>query len=151
MLDRKWDLRFIELANHVSSWSKDPSTKVGAVIVTEDRRVLSMGYNGFPRGCPDREEDYANREVKLKLVSHAERNALDNVDVSVRGCTLYTTHFPCNECAKSIVQKGITRVVSPFIDNDDYHTKFHTSETKHMFRYAGVVINFYTYPFTDIA
>jgi dCMP deaminase len=55
MLDKKWDIRFIELAKHVSTWSKDPSTKVGAIIATEDRRVLSMGYNGFPRGCPDRE------------------------------------------------------------------------------------------------
>ena len=111
MILSKWDKRFLDLAEHVSSWSKD-TTKVGAVIVNEDRKVLSLGYNGFPIHVHDHTERYSNRETKYKFVCHAERNALDNVDISVRKCILYATLQPCNECTKSIIQKGIKRVVS---------------------------------------
>lgn len=107
-----WDERFLDLALHVAQWSKDPSTKVGAVIVRPDKRIVSLGYNGFPRGVCDHEERYAERAVKYKFVSHAERNALDNVSEDVTGCTLYSTLQPCPECAKSIIQKGIKRVVT---------------------------------------
>ena len=107
-----WDIRFLDLAHHVSQWSKDPSTKVGAVIANEQHQVLSLGYNGFPRGVEDRESRYNDRTTKLLFVAHAERNALDNAYVDVRGATLYTSLCPCNECAKSIIQKGIKRVVS---------------------------------------
>ena len=107
-----WDTRFFELAQHVSGWSKDPSTKVGAVIANEQHQVLSIGYNGFPRGVEDRVSRYADRDTKLLFVAHAERNALDNAFVDVRGATLYTSLCPCNECAKSIIQKGIKRVVT---------------------------------------
>lgn len=108
----KWDRRFLELADHVAQWSKDPRTKVGAVIVDSLKRVVSIGYNGFPRGVNDDFCRYGNRSLKLKLVAHAERNALDNAPLMVTGCTLYVPLMPCNECAKSIVQKGITRVVT---------------------------------------
>ncbi len=108
-----WDARFLELARHVSQWSKDPSTKVGAVIANDQHQVLSIGYNGFPRGVEDRVSRYNDRETKLLFVAHAERNALDNAFVDVRGATLYTSLCPCNECAKSIIQKGIKRVVTP--------------------------------------
>jgi dCMP deaminase len=111
-LINKWDRRFMELALHVAQWSKDPSTKVGAVIVRPDRRIVSIGYNGFPSGVCDHEERYAERAVKYKFVSHAERNALDNVSQDVKGCTLYSTLQPCPECAKSIIQKGIAEVVT---------------------------------------
>ena len=107
-----WDIRFIELAQHVAQWSKDPSTKVGAVIANDQHQVLSLGYNGFPRGVEDRMSRYNDRETKLLFVAHAERNALDNAFVDVRGATLYTSLCPCNECAKSIIQKGIKRVVT---------------------------------------
>lgn len=107
-----WDTRFLELAQHVSGWSKDPSTKVGAVIANEQHQVLSIGYNGFPRGVEDRMSRYNDRDTKLLFVAHAERNALDNAFVDVRGATLYTSLCPCNECAKSIIQKGIKRVVT---------------------------------------
>lgn len=110
-----WDTRFLDLAFHVAQWSKDPSTKVGAVIVRPDKRIVSLGYNGFPRGVCDHEERYAERAVKYKFVSHAERNALDNVSEDVTGCTLYSTLQPCPECAKSIIQKGIKKVVT-FVD-----------------------------------
>lgn len=113
----KWDRRFMDLALHVAQWSKDPSTKVGAVIVRPDRRIVSVGYNGFPTGVCDHEERYAERAVKYKFVSHAERNALDNVTQDVTGCTLYSTLQPCSECAKSIIQKGISEVVTIIDDS----------------------------------
>lgn len=108
----KWDLRFLSLAVHVSSWSKDPRTRVGAVIVNEQKQVLSLGYNGFPRGVLDIEERYQQRSTKYLFVAHAERNALDNCFTDTRGSTLYTTLAPCNECVKSIIQKGIKRIVT---------------------------------------
>ena len=101
----------MDLAIHVSQWSKDPSTKVGAVIVDPtDRRVVSMGYNGFPRGVDDSPERYADRDFKLMYVAHAERNALDQAECSVKGHAMYATLFPCNECCKSIIQRGIRNV-----------------------------------------
>ena len=108
----KWDIRFLALAQHIAAWSKDPSTKCGAVIVDEQRRVVGLGYNGFPRGMPDK--GYKDRDHKLKFVVHAEANAILNAVAKVQGCTLYVWPIPaCNECAKLIVQAGIERVVSP--------------------------------------
>ena len=115
----KWDKRFLELAEHVAQWSKDPRTKVGAVIVDDKKRVVSLGYNGFPRGVDDDDDRYEDRETKHLFVSHAERNALDNAPRSVEGCTLYATLKPCSECAKSIIQNGITRVVTYSPDRPD--------------------------------
>lgn len=120
----KWDLRFMDLALHVADWSKDPSTRVGSVIVAPDRRVLSLGYNGFPRGVNDLEERLNDRPTKYAFVSHAERNALDNVETSMRGCTLYATLQPCAECTKSIIQKGITRVVCAVNKKRDNYNDF---------------------------
>lgn len=110
----KWDRRFMELALHVASWSKDPSTQVGSVIVAADRRIMSLGYNGFPRGVADTDERLNDRETKYKYVAHAERNALDNTDQSVRDCAMYVTLQPCPECVKSIIQRGIRKVVYKF-------------------------------------
>lgn len=107
-----WDYRFLQLAETVATWSKDPSTKVGSIIVDTNRRVIGLGYNGFPRGVKDDHHRYEDRELKLKLVCHAERNALDNAPGSVEGATLYATFFPCNECVKSIIQRGISKVVT---------------------------------------
>ena len=107
----KWDQRFLDLASHVADWSKDPSTKVGSVVVASDRRIMSLGYNGFPRGVEDTHERLNDRETKYKYVAHAERNALDNTDQGVRGCAMYVTLQPCPECVKSIIQRGITKVV----------------------------------------
>lgn len=137
IIHTNWDMRFLDLAKHVASWSKDPSTKVGAVIVNDSNQVLSLGYNGFPRGVEDRMSRYEDRETKLLFVAHAERNALDNAFVDVRGATLYTTLCPCNECAKSIVQKGIRRVVS-YSPPYDIVLKFNVGTTRILFREAGV-------------
>lgn len=107
-----WDKRFLDLSGLVSGWSKDPSTKVGAVVVDDDRRVISLGYNGFPRGVEDdgRLED---RESKYKIITHAEANALLFATQSLKGCTIYTYPFmPCSRCAGLIIQAGIKRVAS---------------------------------------
>lgn len=110
----KWDSRFLELATLISSWSKDPSTKVGAVIVAPDRSVVAVGYNGFPRKMYDSDELYADRETKLSRIVHAEINAIIQSNGPVRGCTLYTTPFiPCDRCAIQVIQANIERVVSP--------------------------------------
>lgn len=107
-----WDKRFMDLAEHVSSWSKDPSTKVGAVVVDPKTRVVrGLGYNGFPRGVTDSEERLNDRPTKYSLVVHAELNAILNAK-DVEGCYLYVWPlFTCGECAKSIIQSGISRVI----------------------------------------
>jgi dCMP deaminase len=89
-LPNKWNERFLELAKHVASWSKDPSTQVGAIIVDpETRVVLGMGYNGFPRGVDDHPDRYANRELKYSLVVHAEANAILEAGKTCNGATLF--------------------------------------------------------------
>jgi dCMP deaminase len=133
-----WDERYIDLAKHISTWSKDPSTKVGAVIVGDRRRVISMGYNGFPRGVDDSEDRYNDRETKYKFVSHAERNALDNCNESVVDATLYVYPLPpCPECCKSIIQKGISRIVYTKNVNTHWHESF-DSVSKPMLAEAGI-------------
>lgn len=107
----KWDKRFMDLAEHVAQWSKDPSTKVGAVIVDRCRKVVSMGYNGFPQGVDDDIDRYVDRPLKYSLVVHAELNAILNAKRDVENCTLYVTLSPCRECAKAIIQSGIYDVV----------------------------------------
>ncbi len=108
----KWDDRFLAMARMVASWSKDPSTQVGAVIVDHNRRVIGTGYNGFPRGIADHSERLADKALKHEMVVHAEVNAIRNAARSVDHCTLYTTAFPCPRCASEIVQSGIKRIVS---------------------------------------
>jgi dCMP deaminase len=132
-----WDQRFFELASHIAGWSKDPSTKVGAVIVNDKRQVLGMGYNGFPRGVNDLSYRYANREIKLLLVAHAERNALDNTFADSEGATLYSTLFPCTDCAKGIIQRGIKRVVTTQPSETQYK-RFNCDISAIMFEEAGV-------------
>jgi dCMP deaminase len=110
--DDKWDQRFIELAKFISDWSKDPSTKVGAVLVRPDRTVAAIGFNGFARGVADHHHRYADRPTKYEMVVHAELNAILNARESVAGYTLYVTPLPpCSQCAAAIIQQGIKRVV----------------------------------------
>ena len=112
----KWDKRFLEMAKLVSTWSKDPSTQVGAVIVRPDKSVASIGFNGFPQSMPDDDELYANREEKYCRIIHAEMNALNfSRDQSHKGYTVYCWPFlPCitKGCFIHLVQSGITRFVS---------------------------------------
>lgn len=111
----QWDERYLSLAKEVSTWSKDPSTQVGAVTVGNKKEVLSQGFNGFPRNINDIDERYNNRETKYKFVVHAEMNAIYNATysgISLDGATLYVYGLPiCSECAKGIIQVGIKKVV----------------------------------------
>ena len=110
--------RFARLASHIASWSRDPSTTVGSVIVRPDRTISSMGYNGFPRGVIDSDERYADRPTKYRFICHAEANAIVSAHEPLTGHTLYATLFPCNECAKLIIQSGIKTIVSYHTDNE---------------------------------
>lgn len=133
----KWTERFFSLAEHIAEWSYDPRTKVGAVIVDSKKRIVGTGYNGFPRGVKDLPARYNDRETKLKFVCHAERNAIDNAPMSVEGCTMYVTLPPCNECAKSIIQSGIYKVVTKKQDRED---TFDWMVAEQMFSEAGVLL-----------
>lgn len=108
-----WDSRFISMAFEVSYWSKDPDRKSGAVLVAPDLRKISTGFNGLPRGVADTDSRLNDRELKNMMTVHAELNAVFNAGFSPVGCTLYTTSFPCHECAKGVIQTGITRLVTP--------------------------------------
>ncbi len=112
----KWDQRFVDVAALISTWSKDPSTQVGCVVVGRDREIRSTGFNGFPRGIADTEERLSDRALKYPLICHAEENAIMHaarVGVSLKDCTAYVTWPPCTRCARSLVQAGVREVVFP--------------------------------------
>ncbi|MGL6023348.1 MAG: deoxycytidylate deaminase [Cetobacterium sp.] len=110
-----WDEYFMGVAILSAKRSKDPGTQVGACIVTPDKRIVGVGYNGLPAGCSDddfpwsRDGDFLSS--KYAYVCHAELNAILNSTKNLRGCTIYVDLFPCNECAKSIIQSGISEIV----------------------------------------
>ncbi|MBD3377826.1 cytidine deaminase [candidate division KSB1 bacterium] len=112
-----WDVVMLRMAMVIARMSKDPATKVGAVLVSPDRTRISVGYNGFPKQIPDRVEWWNNRDSesqtfsKYELVRHAEMNAITQAKTDLSGWTLYVTHHPCIDCAKNIVAEGIKRVV----------------------------------------
>lgn len=136
-----WDKRFLKLAKEISTWSKDPSTKVGAVIVDQDKKSVSWGYNGFPRGVLDEEERYNDRPTKLSMVVHAEANAILNSSRPLLGCILYCYPlFTCNECAKLIIQSGIKRVVAPENKNPLWESSIKTSLL--MYKEANIEVVF---------
>ncbi len=141
-----WDEYFMGIALLSSMRSKDPSTQVGACIVNSEKRILSMGYNGMPRCCSDDEFPWDKNEnpldSKYLYVCHAELNAILNcASGNVRGCTVYTTLFPCNECAKAIIQSGIAEVVYM---SDKYSDSDSVLASKRMFTTAGVKFREYT-------
>jgi len=117
--DSKWLHRHLQLAREISAWSKDDSTKVGALIVTEDGKPVSWGYNGIPMGVKET-LDRTIRPEKYHYFAHAERNALDLSRSSVEGCWLFTTHPPCSDCARGIIQTGIQTVVIDVRGIDDF-------------------------------
>ncbi|MGD9639398.1 MAG: cytidine/deoxycytidylate deaminase family protein [Alphaproteobacteria bacterium] len=113
-MDNKWHKRFLEAANLFASWSKDRSTKVGAVVVGSKKEIRAIGYNGFPRGVDDDIDARHERPIKYEYTEHAERNAIYNAcytGTSLDGCTIYVTHLPCADCARAIIQSGIKTVV----------------------------------------
>lgn len=134
--------RFLALAEHIAEWSKDPSTKVGCVLVDAQRRIVGNGYNGFPRGVDDCPTRYADRPVKYAMAIHAEANAILNSVAKTEGCTAYVTHHPCSNCAGLLIQAGVVRVVCPLPDagiSERFGDRFTTART--MFREAGVFLD----------
>ncbi len=141
MLD-KWDHRFLALADYISDWSKDPSTQVGCVL-TKKRRVVSMGFNGFPAGVEDTEERLADRDTKYEMVIHAEQNALMFAGDRAEGCELYVHPLPpCARCAVLVIQAGIVRVVcdQPDFDHERWGEQAKIADT--MFREAGLTVDY---------
>ena len=134
-----WDEYFMGLAHLSALRSKDPSTQVGAAIVDENHRVVSVGYNGFPQGVSDAEFPWAREggtlDTKYAFVVHAELNAILNSQRSVRGCTIYVSLFPCNECAKAIIQSGLKKIV---YESDKYNGVDTNIASKRMLKAAGV-------------
>ncbi len=134
-----WDSYFMGLAHLSALRSKDPHTQVGAAIVDDDHRVISVGYNGLPRGCADQEYPWQREgevlDTKYPYVVHAELNAILNSKWSVKNTTIYVSLFPCNECAKAIIQSGIKRVV---YESDKYAGTEMNVAAKRMLSSAGV-------------
>lgn len=115
MFSEKWHKRFMELARLVATWSKDPSTKTGAIVVGPDREIRATGYNGLVRGVDDNKPERMERPTKYDFFEHAERNAIYNAcltGTSLKGCIMYATHPPCTDCARAIIQAGIKIVVT---------------------------------------
>lgn len=139
-MSKKWDKRFLELAEHIASWSRDPSTQCGSVVV-RGKFIVSVGFNGFPAGCKDDDDTYADRPRKYKRVLHAEMNALLSAKQDLTDCTIYVHPFtPCSQCAAAIIQSGIDRVVtkSPSAELVERWGDSIT-ESLAMFREAGVI------------
>lgn len=134
-----WDECFMRMSRLIAQRSKDPVTQVGAVITTPENVVVGVGYNGFPRGIEsedlpwDREGDFEN--TKYPYVCHAEENAIYNANNSTKDCKMYCALFPCNECAKTIIQNGIKEVI---YESDKYADTPAVKVSKKMFDMAGV-------------
>jgi len=145
LLNEKWDRRFLDLCKTIASWSKDPSTKCGAVIVRPNRTIVSLGYNGFPRDICDTAERLNDRQVKYSLTVHSEMNALHNAPCSVDGFTIYCYPFvACNACTIHLIQAGIKRVVAP-LPSGDILSRWASDikVTKELLKEAGVELTEY--------
>lgn len=140
-----WDLKFIKLCTEIESWSKD-FTPVSAIIVDDDKTIVSTGYNGFPRGIDDNIKEMHERPMKYVYTAHAEQNAIFNAartGRATKGCTIYLKWFPCHECARAIIQAGITRIVccSPDLTHERWGESF--GHSKQMFDMVGIKIDYY--------
>ncbi len=144
-----WDEYFMGVAMLAGMRSKDPNSQVGCCIVSQDNKILSIGYNGFPKGCSDDEFPWAREgdplENKYFYVTHSELNAILNYKgAGLEGAKLYVSLFPCNECAKAIIQSGIKTVI---YDSDKYHDQPSTIASRRMLDAAG--IRYYKYEKTN--
>ena len=135
-----WDEYFMGVALLSAKRSKDPSTQVGACVVNEDKRIIGIGYNGFPRGCSDEtfpwgktDSNYLN--TKYPYVVHAEANAILNCSSTLKGSTVYVTLFPCNECAKLLIQSGVSKIVYM---SDKYEKSDSNIASRKMLDAAGI-------------
>lgn len=136
-----WDQYFMGLAHLSAKRSKDPSTQVGATIVDSQKKIVGIGYNGFPSGVSDDEMPWSRDgeflETKYPYVVHAELNAILNATTKLHGCTIYVSLFPCHECAKAIIQSGIKEIV---YECDKYATTDSVVASKRMLNQAGVAL-----------
>jgi dCMP deaminase len=140
-----WDQRFMSLARHVGTWSKDRSRQVGCVIVAPDNVVRAIGFNGFPRGLNDEREERHLRPAKYLWTEHAERNAIytaARTGVSLVGCRMYLPWFPCVDCARAIVQTGIVELIAipPDLTDMKWGEGFAVSEE--MLKEANVIVRY---------
>lgn len=135
----KWDLKMLGLARHISQWSKDPSTQVGAVLAGPDHRIISVGFNGLPRGIDDNSAILGDRGLKYETIIHAEINAILFARHPLAGATLYTWPFqPCSRCTSVVIQVGIIRVVAPPpLD----HWKLNCGIASRLLDEAGVILD----------
>ncbi len=140
-----WDKRYLDMADIVASWSKDPSTKIGAIAVGKKGQLLAQGYNGFPRGVEDCPNKYKDRILKYDYIVHAEENAIYNActnGVSLEGASMYVTGLPtCHRCAKAIIQVGIKRVFIRAKVPERWIDSW--ALTQSLFREAGVYYEFF--------
>lgn len=146
-----WDEYFMGVAIFSAYRSKDPHTQVGACIVNEDKHIVGVGYNGMPNGCKDTEYPWGSQggfgENKYAYVVHAELNAILNASTSLKGCRIYVSLFPCNECCKAIIQSGIREVVYL---SDKYAETDSTKASKRMLDSAGVIYRQLTTKLTEL-
>jgi dCMP deaminase len=139
----KWDIRFLEMAKLVSSWSKDPSTKVGSVITDKNNRVISLGYNGFPQSIVD-DQRLEDRDTKYQIIVHGEMNAILFANQKLDDCILYTYPFePCPRCAGIIIQSGIKTVVAPKNNTERWEKDFKISRI--LFEESNIELRYYTF------
>lgn len=141
----KWDIRFLNLAKTISKWSKDQKKKVGAIIVDEDRRIISTGYNGIAMGLQDDIEERHQKPLKLSYFVHAESNAIYSAaksGIKTKGCAMYITFHPCASCANAIIQSGINKVVcyKPELGSSWIET---ANIAKNMFEEAGIEVKYH--------
>jgi len=125
-LPKKWDKRFMNLAHEIANWSEDKATQVGCLIVNKDQQILTTGFNGFPRGIRNT-DDRMIRPVKYQWVEHAERNAIfqaASLGISIKGSTLYSTLFPCTDCARAIIQSGIKEVITYYYKDTNRYSSW---------------------------
>ena len=137
-----WQDRFLELAAFIAQWSKDPSTKTGAVIVRGDKSIVSLGYNGFPKFLDDSPHDYEDREIKYSKIIHAEMNAILYAKEPLYEAILFTWPFmSCDRCAVHVIQSGITEVVAP-VCPPDLEVRWGPAfqRARDMYREAGVTL-----------
>jgi dCMP deaminase len=141
MID-KWDERFLKLTYEIAQWSKDKSTKCGAIIVDHDHNIIGTGYNGFPKNIEDSDERLDNRELKYKIILHSEENCLIRCNKDVTGMTMYVTDNPCAHCASHIIANGIKRVVFP-IGGTQYKERWKEQNALalQLFEEAGVTVD----------
>lgn len=138
-----WDARWMSLAGEIAGWSKDPATKVGCLVVGSGKRLLTAGYNGFPRGVSDDIAERYQRPAKYMFTEHAERNAIYNAarnGADLYQSAMYVTHYPCADCARGIIQAGLSVVVAPEPAWDDPTWGDSWKVSRVMFPEAGIQV-----------